>query len=83
MAIRAIPLLGTLVAATGAAHFAAPATFEEISKGAFPADTRDWVLRNGASELDLGQAIIGKRTRKLGVMGLLGYLGWLVTRFAS
>ena len=36
MASRILPLIGLLVAATGAAHFAAPATFEQVSKPAFP-----------------------------------------------
>jgi uncharacterized membrane protein len=83
MAIRVIPLLGALVAATGAAHFAVPETFEQVSRTAFPDDTRDWVLRNGATEVALGVAMISKRTRKIGVLGLLGYTGWLVSRVTS
>jgi uncharacterized membrane protein len=83
MASRVLPLLGLLVAATGAAHFAAPATFEQVSKPVFPDDTRNWVLRNGATEVALGLALVTKRTRKLGVVGLLGYTGWLGSRIAA
>jgi uncharacterized membrane protein len=83
MAIHLTPLLGTLVAATGAAHFAAPQAFEGVTKVAFPTDTHAWVLRNGATEVGIGLAMIVKRTRKLGVLGLLGYAGWLASRASS
>jgi uncharacterized membrane protein len=80
MALKPIPLLGALIAATGAAHFAKPDTFEQISKAAFPKDTKDWVARNGASEVAIGLAMIVKPTRKLGGLALLGYAGWLGAR---
>jgi uncharacterized membrane protein len=83
MASRVLPLLGLLVAATGAAHFAVPETFEQVTKPIFPDDTRQWVLRNGATEVALGLAILPKRTRKFGVLGLLGYTGWLASRVAK
>ncbi|WP_020668788.1 hypothetical protein [Amycolatopsis nigrescens] len=73
-------LFGLLLAGTGAAHFAAPALFEPVSAAAFPKDTRQWVYRNGATELTLGLALAGKRTRKLGAAGLVGYVGWLGSR---
>jgi uncharacterized membrane protein len=83
MASRLLPLIGLLVAGTGAAHFAVPETFAQVAKPAFPEDTHTWVLRNGASELAIGLAMLPKRTRKLGVLGLLGYTGWLASRFAA
>lgn len=83
MASRILPLIGLLVAATGAAHFAAPATFEQVSKPVFPDDTRDWVMRNGAAEVALGLALVPRRTRKLGILGLFGYTGWLASRVAA
>ena len=83
MASRVLPLIGLLVAATGAAHFAVPETFAQVAKPAFPEDTHDWVLRNGATEVALGLAMVPKRTRKLGVLGLLGYTGWLASRIAA
>ena len=69
--------LGLLLTATGAAHFAAPALFEDVTKAVFPKDTADWVKRNGASETAIGLAMMLPKTRRLGVLGLLGYTGWL------
>jgi uncharacterized membrane protein len=69
--------LGFVVAALGAAHFAAPGRFEELTKQAFPVDTAQWVRRNGATEAAIGVAMMLKPTRKLGLLALLGYTGWL------
>jgi uncharacterized membrane protein len=69
--------LGYLIAGVGAAHFVAPDAFTEATKVAFPKDTDKWVLRDGASELAIGVAMIVPLTRKLGVLSLLGYTGWL------
>lgn len=69
--------LGFLIAGTGAAHFAVPDAFEEVTKVAFPDNTAEWVKRNGASETAIGLAMMLPATRKLGVLGLLGYTGWL------
>jgi uncharacterized membrane protein len=77
MALLSPGKIGFLVAALGAAHFAAPGAFEEVTKVAFPQNTKDWVMRNGASEAAIGVAMMLKPTRKLGVLGLLGYTGWL------
>ncbi|SDD66649.1 DoxX family protein [Actinokineospora iranica] len=80
MARRSARVVGLLIAGTGAAHFAAPQVFEPVSAKAFPKDTRQWVYRNGATEIVLGAAVAGRRTRKLGVLGLLAYAGWLGSR---
>jgi uncharacterized membrane protein len=77
MALLSTGKIGFLVAALGAAHFAAPDAFEEVTKVAFPENTKDWVMRNGAAESGIGVAMMLKKTRKLGVLGLLGYTGWL------
>ncbi|MDP9094043.1 MAG: hypothetical protein M3N95_14210 [Actinomycetota bacterium] len=83
MANKSLKLLGALVAGTGAAHFVVPETFEQLTKSAFPDDTKQWVQRNGATEVAIGLAIVGGRTRKFGVVALLGYTGWLVSRVAA
>jgi uncharacterized membrane protein len=83
MALSPLSAFGALLAITGAAHFAAPEKFEQISKVAFPDDTRDWVNRNGATEVAIGLALLVKPTRKLGVLALLGYGGWLGSRVAA
>jgi uncharacterized membrane protein len=73
-------LFGLLLAGSGVAHFAAPALFEPVTKVAFPEDTEQWTYRNGATEVAIGLALAGKRTRKLGTVGLLGYVGFLGSR---
>jgi hypothetical protein len=69
--------LGFLVAGVGAAHFVAPEAFTDVTKYAFPKDTDKWVLRDGASEVGIGLAMMFPLTRKIGVLSLLGYTGWL------
>jgi hypothetical protein len=77
MALLSTGKIGFLVAATGAAHFAAPDTFEPLTARVFPNDTSEWVKRNGATEIGIGLAMMCKPTRSLGVLALLGYTGWL------
>jgi uncharacterized membrane protein len=77
MALVSTGKLGFLITALGVAHFAAPDKFEEVTKAAFPKDTQEWVGRNGAAEIGIGVAMMLKPTRKLGVLALLGYTGWL------
>ncbi|WP_375478940.1 hypothetical protein [uncultured Jatrophihabitans sp.] len=77
MALLSTGKLGLVLAATGAAHFAAPEAFENITRQVFPDDTRTWVYRNGFTETALGVATMLPLTRKFGLAGLLGYAGWL------
>lgn len=70
-------LAGGLIAATGAAHFAAPQVFESVSKMSFPNNTRKWVYGNGATEVALGLALIPRKTRKAGLAGLAAYGAFL------
>jgi uncharacterized membrane protein len=77
MALLSAGKIGFLLAGVGVAHFAAPEVFEDVTKAAFPENTKEWVTRNGAAETALGVAMMLKPTRKLGVLGLLGYTGWL------
>jgi hypothetical protein len=44
---------------------------------AFPDDTDEWVLRDGASEVVIGLALMVPKLRKAGVLALAGYAGWL------
>ncbi|HEY3014214.1 MAG TPA: hypothetical protein VGJ41_03850 [Nocardioides sp.] len=76
-------LLGGLIAATGAAHFAAPKAFEPVSSLAFPNDTRSWVYRNGAAEVAIGAALMTRKTRKLGLAGLAAYGAFLGSRVVT
>lgn len=72
-----IKLFGLGLAATGVAHFIAPQYFKEITMVAFPHNTDQAIQQNGAIETAVGLAIAGSKTRKLGVLGLLAYGGWL------
>ncbi|WP_024803148.1 hypothetical protein [Nocardia sp. BMG51109] len=76
-------LFGLGLAGTGAAHFTAPQLFDTITGVAFPRHTRQWTYRNGGTELLLGLAITFRRTRVLGAVGLLAYVGFLGSRFAG
>lgn len=73
---------GIALAATGAAHFAAPKMFEPISRAGFPRDTQAWIKRNGATEVALGLALTARPTRKAGLVGVAAYFGWLGARVA-
>lgn len=77
---RATRLLGLGLAGTGVAHFAAPVLFQPITRWVFPIDTRQWIHRNGATETLVGVALAGRRTRRIGVLGLVAYVGFLSTR---
>ena len=83
MALLSVGKVGFLVSTLGAAHFAAPEAFEEMTRTAFPENTADWVKRNGATEVAVGAAMMLKPTRKLGVAALLGYTGWLAYNAVS
>ncbi|WP_019631498.1 hypothetical protein [Actinomadura atramentaria] len=83
MSARALRTAGLVLAATGAAHFAAPKAFVPITKVAFPENTRAWIQRNGATELALGVALAVDRTRRAGLVGAAAYTAWLGARAAK
>jgi uncharacterized membrane protein len=56
-------LLAGLLAAAGAAHFAAPRRFDEIVPRALPGSRRAWTYGSGAVELALAAGIAAPRTR--------------------
>lgn len=70
-------LLGIGTAAIGVAHFIAPDQFRGLTRVAFPENTDQAIKQNGAIETALGLSFISTRTRKLGLIGLLAYGGWL------
>lgn len=83
MALLSAGKIGFLVAATGVAHLVKPDVFTELTAQAFPDNTTDWVLRNGAAETGIGLAMMLAPTRRLGVLALLGFTGWLGYNAAS
>jgi uncharacterized membrane protein len=74
---RAAKLTGLVIAGTGLAHFARPQLFEPITVAAFPQNTRRHTYTNGSIETAIGLALAGRRTRKFGLAGLLGYAAYL------
>jgi uncharacterized membrane protein len=70
-------LIGLALAGTGVAHFVRPQLFEDITKAAFPEDTARNLKINGGLETALGLGLAVPKTRKLALVGLLGYGGYL------
>jgi uncharacterized membrane protein len=72
-------LSGLAIASVGLAHFAKPEAFEAITKSAFPDNTRQHVAINGGIETLIGVALAAPRTRRLAVIGSVGYLAYFGT----
>jgi uncharacterized membrane protein len=70
-------LAGLSLTGAGLAHFAKPELFEGITKGAFPRDTARHITTNGGIETALGVGYLIPQTRKLAVLGTLGYVAYL------
>lgn len=70
-------LVGLTLAGTGVAHFVRPQLFEGITKAAFPKDTARHLKTNGGLETALGLGLAVPKTRRLALVGLLGYGGYL------
>jgi uncharacterized membrane protein len=65
------------VAGVGVAHFVKPEAFEAITGQAFPRDTRKHIFIDGGIETAIGLGLSSPKTRKLAVIGLLGYGAYL------
>ena len=74
-----IRLTGLAIAGVGLAHFAKPEVFESITKSAFRDDTPRHVAINGGIETLIGVALAAPRTRRLAVIGSVGYLTYFAT----
>jgi uncharacterized membrane protein len=74
---KLLGLAGLGMAGIGLAHFVKPEAFESITAQAFPENTQQHLYMDGAAETVLGLALAMPRTRKLAVLGLLGYGGYL------
>ncbi len=74
---RAATIGGLALAGTGLAHFGVPQLFEGMTKAAFPTDTRTHVYIDGGIETAVGLGLAAQRTRKLAILGLIGYLLYL------
>ena len=70
-------LAGLSLAAGGVAHFVKPQLFESITKSAFPKDTQKHLYTNGGIETALGLRLAVRKTRKLALVGTVGYVAYL------
>ena len=77
-----VTLIGIVLAATGLAHFVKPALFEPITAQAFPNNTDRYLQINGSIETALGVGLAVRQTRKLALVGVVGYVAYLVTNAA-
>lgn len=79
---RAATLAGLGVAGVGLAHFARPELFESVTAQAFPRNTREFIYVNGGIETALGLGLAARKTRKLAILGTLGYLAYVAGNVA-
>lgn len=74
---KILTVVGVGMAGTGLAHFVKPDAFESVTATAFPENTGQHIYIDGAAETVLGLALALPKTRKLALIGLLGYGGYL------
>ncbi|MGB0435480.1 MAG: hypothetical protein ACPGVY_03230 [Mycobacterium sp.] len=74
----AATVAGLALAGTGLAHFVVPQLFEGLTKPAFPSNTRQHVYIDGGIETAVGLGLAAQQTRKLALIGLAGYLIYLI-----
>ncbi len=75
---RAATVAGLVLAGAGLSHFVAPRLFEGLTESAFPDNTRQHVYIDGGIETAVGLGLAVQQTRKVAVVGLVGYLIYLV-----
>ena len=64
-------------AGVGVAHFTSPRLFDDITKQAFPRDTRRHLYINGGIETAIGLGFSSRKTRPLAIVELIGYGAYL------
>lgn len=79
---RAIQLAGLALAGTGVAHFVRPELFESITQQAFPRNTRQNIYVNGGIETALGLGLAAPKTRRVAIVGVIGYVAYLAGNVA-
>ncbi len=79
---RVVKLLGLGLAGVGLSHFVKPQLFDSITVSAFPRDTRQHIYINGGIETAIGLGLAAPKTRKLAVLGAVGYLVYLAGNVA-
>ena len=79
---RGATIAGILLAVTGLSHFVAPHLYEDLTKAAFPTNTRQHVYIDGGIETAVGIGLAVRKTRKLAVIGLIAYLAYMLGNVA-
>lgn len=74
---RLTTFAGLSLAGAGVAHFVRPELFEGITKSAFPRDTARHIKTNGGIETAIGLGLLVPNTRKLALLGSVGYIAYL------
>ncbi|SEH50363.1 hypothetical protein SAMN04489835_0634 [Mycolicibacterium rutilum] len=74
---RIATLAGLGVAGVGLSHFVKPELFESVTAQPFPRNTRQFIYVNGGIETALGLGLAARKTRKLALLGTVGYLAYL------
>jgi uncharacterized membrane protein len=70
---RFAALAGLGVAGLGVAHFVRPELFHGLTQQAFPRETRKHLYIDGGIETAIGLGLASRKTRRLALIGLLGY----------
>ncbi len=79
---RVATLTGLAVAGLGLAHFVKPDAFHGLTSQAFPHDTQRHLYLDGGIETALGLGLAMPKTRKLAIIGALGYGAYLAVNVA-
>lgn len=79
---RLATIAGLGLAAAGVAHFVSPQLFDSMTREAFPRDTRQHTYIDGGVETALGLGLAVPKTRKLALVGVLGYVAYLAGNVA-
>ena len=75
-------LAGLGLAGAGVAHFVKPELFDDITGQAFPRETRKHVYIDGGIETAIGLGLISRKTRRMAIIGLIGYGAYLAGNVA-
>ena len=79
---RSAKLAGLGVAGIGLAHFVSPQMFDSLTRLPFPRNTRRHTYIDGGIETALGLCLAVPKTRKLAVVGTIGYGAYLAGNVA-
>ncbi len=74
---RVATLAGLSLLGAGVAHFIRPQLFEDITTPLFPENTARHIKTNGSIETAIGVGLLVPQTRRLAVLGSVGYVAYL------